>query len=190
MAIRETLGEPKRCLTYYNLSSSEKPWRQRFIKSMRSAVKMCHSTVPAALLTTTQRAWQCHRADLEFSSMTVVGDSGGPSLHRPWDGQVLFLACDQLYRKQGPPRVSISEQGEFPVPSWSHGDMMRMRKEINTRRYAPFVELNLSRVYRLVNLVTTVFDPLKTMAPVSWAELCTKSKTRLVCASVVVRHYF
>lgn len=48
------------------------------------------------------------------------------------------------------------------------------------------VELNLSRIHSHVNLVTTVFDSWKTMGTIRWAELCTESKARLVCASVVV----
>lgn len=35
VAIRKASGEPRLCLTYYNLSSPEKPYSQRFVKSTR-----------------------------------------------------------------------------------------------------------------------------------------------------------
>lgn len=140
---------------------------------------MCHSTVPVALLAVTQRAQRRHKADWEFSLMTVVGDSGGPSLHQPWDGQVLFLSCNHLYLNRGPPSVNVSKPGEFSIPSLSPRGMMGIRKEINIRRSALFVGLNLSRTYRFVNSVMTVFDSLKTMATLSWKELCTKSNPGL-----------
>ena len=53
-AIRKTLGELKLCLTYYNLCLW-KALQKGIIESRRSAVKICPSTVPDALLITPQR---------------------------------------------------------------------------------------------------------------------------------------
>lgn len=53
-AIRKTLGELKLCLTYCS-SRLWKALQKRIIESRRLAVKICHSTVPDALLITLQR---------------------------------------------------------------------------------------------------------------------------------------
>lgn len=81
LAIRKTLEELKLGLTYYNLNFSEKPYRKRFIKSRRLAVKMCHSTAPAALLIIAQRHEGATRQTLNFSSVIVVGSRWNLSLY-------------------------------------------------------------------------------------------------------------
>lgn len=98
LAIRQTLGELKQCLTYYNLSSSEKPYRKRFMKSRRLAVKMCHSTVPAALLIIAQRHEDATRQTLNFPSVIVVGGRCRQRACAGRKGQGLLLA---LYLSQG-----------------------------------------------------------------------------------------
>lgn len=110
LAIRKTLGKMKLCLTYYNLSSSEEPYRKRFMKSMRSPVKTCHCAVPAGLLITVQRHENA-TGQTAFSSRTVFGGRCDLSLHRRGEGQGLLLAPLPTVPEPGsrgrPPCVNI-----------------------------------------------------------------------------------
>lgn len=120
------------CLTSCNLRSSEKPYRPRFIQSTKSAVKMCHSTVPAGLVTTVQSHGDTTSQPLSSCPWlwpgTEVARAGTGSVR-----QRLLLAPHQLHLSQGPPCGSLLKQGLFPVPWLPHGDIMRIKKKIQRK---------------------------------------------------------
>lgn len=100
LAIRKTFRESKLCLTYYNLSPAEKPCRQRFIKSTKSAVKMCHSTVPAGLWITAQRHEDTTSQTLSSHQWLWLGTEVAWACTGS-ERQGLLLAPQWLYLNQG-----------------------------------------------------------------------------------------